>query len=203
MSCKDVPIKCKPSPARHVSPFWGFTAFTPTIPKLYWDVKSQEQRILRICDLLDKLICYSDYLGDNVEVNRQDIEALKRDFLRFKEHGFDDFYLQQVEKWISDNLQAIFQLATKQVFLGLTLDGYFVSYIPEGNAWDDVVFDTGATYDLDTYGRLMLYYPTDSNSDVWQSDMPDNTINARVAQLEQRVARNENTLYTPITEGDL
>lgn len=203
MSCKDVPIKCKPSPARYISPFWGFTAFTPTIPKLYWDVKSQEQRILRICDLLDKLICYSDYLGDNVELNRQDIETLKSEFEEFKEHGFDDFYLKQVEKWISDNLQTIFQLATKQVFFGLTLDGYFVSYIPEGNAWDDVVFDTGATYDLDTYGRLVLYYPTDSNSDIWQSDMPDNTINVRVAQLEQRVTRNEDALYTPITEGDL
>lgn len=164
MSCKDVPVKCKPSPARYVSPFWGFTAFTPTIPKLYWDVRSQEQRILRICDLLDKLICYSDYLGDNIELNRQDIETLKSEFEEFKEHGFDDYYLAQIEQWVNDNLEELYRLLVKQVYFGLTLDGHFVAYIPE--SWDDIVFDTGANYGNDSYGRLILRWDVDNSGET-------------------------------------
>ncbi len=167
MSCRDVPKKCNPSPARYISPFWGFTAFTPTIPKLYWNVKSQEQRILRICDLLDKLICYSDYLGDNIELNRSDIEELKSEFEEFKEHGFEDYYLDQIEKWVNDNLETLYHLLVKQVYFGLTLDGHFVAYIPE--SWDDIIFDTGMVFTDDTYGRLILRWDVDSGHDVQQT----------------------------------
>ena len=51
---------------RIIPSFAGFTEFTSSIPKLYWDVKSQEQRILAICKMLDKVICYADMLGENV-----------------------------------------------------------------------------------------------------------------------------------------
>ena len=163
MSCRDVPKKCHPEPARYISSFFGFSAFTPTIPKLYWNVKSQEQRILRICDLLDKLICYSDYLGDNVNLNRKDIEALKAEFLEFKEHGFDDYYLEQIEKWVNDNLETLYHLLVKQVYFGLTLDGRFIAYMPE--SWDDIIFDTGNVYGVDTYGRLILRWDVDESGE--------------------------------------
>ena len=154
MSCCDIPPKCKPGRGRYIFPFAGFTDFTPTIPKMYWDVHSQEQRIHRICDMLDKLICYADYLGDNVEINKEDIEALKSEFEEFKEHGFEDYYLEQIEQWVNDNLETLYALLVKQVYFGLTLDGHFVAYIPE--SWDDIFFDTGFDYSLDTYGRLIL-----------------------------------------------
>ncbi len=172
MSCKDVPKECNPSPARYISPFWGFTAFTPTIPKLYWNVKSQEQRILRICDLLDKLICYSDYLGDNVDLNREDIEALKTEFEEFKEHGFDDYYLAQIEQWVNDNLETLNHLLVKQVYFGLTYDGHFVAYIPE--SWDDIIFDTGINYGDDTYGRLILRWDVNNGHEVMQTPYEPN-----------------------------
>ena len=160
MSCRDVKPPC-PAPVRYVSPFWGFTEFSPTIPKLYWDVRSQEQRILRICDLLDKLICYSDYIGEKVNVNKEDIEWLKAEFEKFKESGFEDYYLEQIEKWVNDNLETLYKLLVKQVYFGLTLDGHFVAYIPE--SWDDIVFDTGMQYGLDTYGRLILRWDVDDS----------------------------------------
>ena len=59
--------------------FAGFTEFTPTVPKLYWDVESQEQRILALCKQLHKLICYIDYVGDKVVINHEEIEKLKYD----------------------------------------------------------------------------------------------------------------------------
>lgn len=53
--------------------FVGFTAFTPEVPKMYWNVKSQEQRILEICKHIDKLIAYADTLANRI--NDLDLET--------------------------------------------------------------------------------------------------------------------------------
>ena len=153
----------KPKPYRYVPPFFGFTAFTPTIPKLYWDVHSQEQRIHRICEMLDKIICYANFLGEKTDINIAEIEALKAEFKEFKEHGFEDYYLEQIEKWVNENLETLYHLLVKQVYFGLTLDGHFVAYIPE--SWDDIVFDTGMVYGNDEYGRLILRWDVDESGE--------------------------------------
>lgn len=140
----------------HIPPFAGFTEFTASIPKMYFDVKSQEQRILGICKMLDKLICYADMLGDQVNVDIEQIRELKALFEKFMESGFDDYYAAQVEKWISENLEFIYDHTIKQIYFGLTDDGYFVAYIPD--SWDDIVFDTIMNYSDPNYGALTLSY---------------------------------------------
>ena len=134
----------------------GFTEFTASIPKMYWDVKSQEQRILTICKQIHKLICYADMLGDKIEIDHADILELQRLFEQFQESGFDDYYAAQVEKWIDEHLQFIYDHTIKQIYFGLTLDGYFVAYIPE--SWDDITFDTIMNYSDPNYGCLTLSY---------------------------------------------
>lgn len=193
MSCADVPKACKPHRERYVPPFWGFTEFTPTIPKLYWDVRSQEQRILRICEMLDKLICYSDFLGDRIDLNREDIEFLKAEFEEFKEHGFEEYYLEQIEAWINANLAQIMHVLIRQVFFGLNEQGYFVAYIPD--SWDDIVFDTGMDYSLDTYGRLILRWDADSPYET-VVQVPEVVRPYDDAVLEQKVRNIMNTLYS-------
>lgn len=197
MPCCDVPPK-KPLPARQIPPFYGFTAFTPTIPKLYWDVKSQEQRILRICDLLDKLICYSDFLGEEINVTKDDIEFLKSEFEEFKEHGFEDYYLEQIEKWINDNLETILHVLIRQVYFGLNLEGRFIAIIPD--SWSDIVFDTGMVYELDTYGRLILRMDVDSPYDHVDQTPEVVRSSGQYTQLRRYVENIMHTLYT--TEGD-
>lgn len=162
MGCCNVPPSCTPTHQRAIFPFWGFTEFTPTIPKMYWDVRSQEQRILRICEMLDKLICYSDYLGDNLEITREDIEALKAEFEKFKESGFLDYYEKQLEEWIYENMPQIVGYAMRMVFFGCTDDGHFTAFIPD--SWNPITFDYGASYaDKNTYGHLILeMYVTDT-----------------------------------------
>lgn len=49
-----------------VLPFWGWTAYTPVIPKLYYDCISQEQSILNLWKCFDKLTHYADYLAENI-----------------------------------------------------------------------------------------------------------------------------------------
>lgn len=162
MSCRnskhDIPYKAGPIPG-----YLGFTEFTPVIPSLYWDVYSQEQRYHAICEELCKIISYSDFLGKKVNLNTQRIAELVAEFQKFKESGFYDYYAEQIEQWINDNLEWIFKTLAKQVFFGLTLDGYFVAYIPE--SWDDIVFDTGHVYGADTYGRLILRWDVDNSGE--------------------------------------
>lgn len=185
-----------------VPPFWSFTQFVPTIPKLYWNVRSQEQRILNLFELINKVICYADVLGENVNELYKMVDELRENL---ESPEFVEHCIELVQKWIDEHMPDIIGKVARIVYFGLTLEGNFVAYIPEGNAWDDVQFDTGADYALDTYGRLMLFYETDANSTVWQSENTQGVITQLIAQitdLERRVVHNEDTLYDPMLEGE-
>lgn len=139
-----------------IVPFWGYSAFTPTIPKLYWDVKSQEQRILNLFDLLNKLVCYANMLGVHINVTDSDVSNLKAEFEKLKDGKFWDMYEKKLKEWIDESLPDIIGQAAKMIFFGLTDDGYFCAYIPE--SWKDITFDTGAVFGQADYGRLVLKY---------------------------------------------
>lgn len=185
-----------------VPPFWHFTNYVPTVPKMYWQVRSQEQRILNLFELMNKVICYADALGENVNELYEKFNELED---KVNDPEFYKFLIELLQKWLDEHMPDILGNAMRIVYFGLTLEGYFVGYIPEGNAWDTVMFDTGANYELDTYGRLMLFYETDANSTVWQSEAPQGDVTqliAQIAELERRVTRNETTLYDPMLEGE-
>lgn len=144
-----------PAPAP-LAPF-GCWPYTMAIPKFYWDAESQEQRVKYLCMLYDKLMAYVDALKDNVNVDSEAIEELQEAFQKFMESGFDDYYAQQVAKWIAANLQKIVDAMTvSTVYFGLTDDGYFTAYYPL--SWKTVQFDTIADYSSDYYGCLVLLY---------------------------------------------
>ena len=139
--------------------FMDFTPGTWVIPKMYWDAFSIEQRWHAMCKMVSKLICYADDLGIRTDELTEIYTQLANDFEAFKEHGFDDYYRETIEQWVKDNIESLYALLVKQVWFGLTLDGHFVAYIPE--SWNDIIFDTGADYSLDTYGRLILRLDVD------------------------------------------
>ncbi len=184
--------------ARPIPPFWNFTQFVPTIPKLYWNVRSQEQRILNMFELLNKLICYTDYIAEEFSDDIEELDELAAEFEQFKESGFLDYYEQQLNEWIIEHMPDIISTYVRQVFFGLTLDGRFVAYIPVGSAWEDVIFDTGADYALDTYGRLILRYDVDQTYNVDQS--PEIVRPNAAVGLYRDVRNIKNTLYA--VDGD-
>ena len=144
-----------PAPAP-LAPFecWPYTM---VIPKFYWDAESPEQRVKYLCMLYDKLMAYVDALKDNANVDSEAIKELQDAFQKFMESGFNDYYAQQVEKWIAANLQKIIDAMTvSTVYFGLTDDGYFTAYYPL--SWKTVQFDTIADYSSDYYGCLVLLY---------------------------------------------
>ena len=137
-------------------PYGSFVLNTPTIPKFYWDVYSQEQRLKQICCELEKLMQYADMLGVNLNIDHEAIIELQEQFKKFMESGFFDYYAAQLEKWINDNMERIISKAIKMVFFGLTPDGYFCAYIP--SSWAGIMFDTVADYASENYGCLVLKY---------------------------------------------
>lgn len=139
-----------------IPPFVGFSLFTPEIPKLYWDVDSQEQRILKICEELQKLISYAESISEETNINTADIEKLKADYQYLITYGFDEYFADDVERWINEHMQNIISTAIKMVFFGLTKNGYFCAYIPD--SWEGITFSTILDFSDPNYGCLVLSY---------------------------------------------
>ena len=106
-------------------------------------------------------------------------------------HGKDDNLLKVLE--IEKNLDFIFKQVVTQIYFGLTLDGRFVAYIPE--SWNDIIFDTGMVYELDTYGRLILRWDVDSPYDN-VDQIPEVVRPYSDEELENKIRNIMNTLYS-------
>ena len=183
----------------------GWTQYTPVIPKLYWDVYSAEQRLKQLCLNFDKVEHYLDYISTlmnkwNIEFS----EEMQKELAEIWE-AVNNGLENAVHDWITENMNKIFTTIAKQIYFGLTLDGYFVAYIPEGNAWEDVIFDTGQVYDADDYGRLELFYPTDDNSDVWQESpyKDGGKLWHEIQDILARLSTDEAAIFDPIHESEV
>ena len=143
-------------------PFYAVWNYTPEIPNFYYNAKSQEQIVKYLCTEYDKLVHYCDMLSDSENETRDAVNKLTELFRKFQESGFDDYYKAQIESWIYAHMPNIISEAIKMVYFGLTLDGYFVAYIPE--SWKQIVFDTGAVYGTPEYGRLILSYDVSADA---------------------------------------
>lgn len=103
------------------------------------------------------------------------------EFDKFKAGEFDSFYEEQLSKWISDNLWQIYESFTKQIFFGLTDDGYFCAYVP--GSWSEIQFDTGAIYGTEEYGRLILRYAVNGQGVIdntgYDASVMSDTIDSR------------------------
>lgn len=137
------------------------------LPAVYDDSLSFYENVCKMVAKLNEVIEYANLSGPAMEDIQRQIDELKQQLDDFKEHGFDEYYKEQVVQWINDNLQYIMETVIRQVYFGLNLEGYFVAYVPE--SWSDIVFDTGAVYNLDTYGRLILRWDADSPETVNQT----------------------------------
>lgn len=131
--------------------------YTMVIPNFYWDIESPEQRIKYLCMLYDKLTAYIKCLGSNIDYNNNALKELQDAFNKFAESGFDEYYAEQVARWIGDNLNKIMNAMTAStVYFALSDDGFFTAYYPI--SWKTVQFDTFQDYSSDYYGHLVLSY---------------------------------------------
>ena len=137
------------------------------LPAVYDDSLSYYELLCKVIKKLNEVIDQNNEHSEAIIALQAALIQLRDEFEQFKESGFYDYYAEQIEKWIEDNLDDIFIRFLKvTVFFGLTLDGYFVAYIPK--SWEEISFDTGAVYSNDDYGRLILRYYVDSPHEVEQ-----------------------------------
>lgn len=140
---------------------------TPVIPKFYYDAYSQEEIIKELSKELDCLAKYAEYLGTNMNEDRSVIVEVAKTLNTLQAGGWFDLYASELEPWINENMERIISTAIKMVFFGLTDDGHFVAYIPD--SWDDIQFDTVLNYQNENYGRLVLrYYVNNETESVTQ-----------------------------------
>lgn len=131
----------------------------PVIPKLYWGALTQEERIRKLCHELHKICEYANTLGLAINLDHRIIAELEAEFEKFKKSGFDDYYREQLIAWINEHFAELVSAGLKQVFFGLTDDGYFCAYVPD--SWSEITFDTGAVFGRSDYGRLILRFEAD------------------------------------------
>lgn len=136
------------------------------LPAVYDDSLSYYELLCKIVAKVNEIIEIHNQENNNWEEIQKELDEINAWIEDFKEHGLDPYYQAQVEKWVTENLDYIFSHVVKQLFFGLSQDGYFVAYIP--NSWNDIVFDTGWNFGDDTYGRLILRYDVDSVHPVFQ-----------------------------------
>jgi hypothetical protein len=127
------------------------------LPAVYDDSLSYYELLCKVLHWLNKDVIPT--LNEHTEAITElasELTELKEAFDKFQESGFDDYYREQVQKWIDEHLRFIFNHITSTVFFGLTDDGYFCAYIPR--SWASIIFDTIVDYNDDNYGCLLLNY---------------------------------------------
>ncbi len=63
---------------------------------------------------------------------------------------------ESLRMWINNNLIELIGDAIRNVYFGLTNDGYFCAFIPQ--SWNWVTFSTVEDGDSELYGHLVLMY---------------------------------------------
>lgn len=94
-----------------------------------------------------------------VDEHEKEYEALKQMVDDLESGKWSDEFIESLLKWYRDNIVDIIGELIKQVFFGLTDDGYFVAYIPQ--AWSEITFGTTGLDDFPAgveYGHLTLSY---------------------------------------------
>ena len=133
--------------------------FSGSIPDIYWNIESEEQRYIWLCKRLCKLVEYSNAQTQVINANSADIEELAADLASMKETFADDFeayFKERICEWLLKNLDCIVGNAVKFVQFGLTNDGRFTAFITSN--WDFLQFDTIMNHASADFGKLKIIY---------------------------------------------
>ena len=146
-------------PGLALLPFFdAWLGFSGSIPDAYWNTWSEEQRFKWLSEQLCKLVEYSNCQTNQINANREDIEALAAELATIKEDFADDFeeyFKARICEWLQRNLACVIGNAVKFVQFGLTDSGRFVAYITDN--WDFLQFDTIMQPGED-FGKLKIVY---------------------------------------------
>lgn len=130
------------------------------LPAVYDDSLSYYELLCKVIDKLNELIEKDNEQSEVLNILIHEFEELRELFEKFQESGFNDYYKEQVIKWIDEHLHYIYRYTIKQIFFSLDDSGYLIAHVPKG--WEQIRFSTPLDYsDQSSYGRLCLTYAFD------------------------------------------
>lgn len=98
-------------------PFFDpFMIANPTLPKLYWEVKSPEQLIANLYCIVEALKDPINNTIEQVNENTETIEAIQTVIDSIQNGGYFDEYVDGLAKWIDENIQQLVARQSKYVF---------------------------------------------------------------------------------------
>lgn len=98
-------------------PFFNpFMIANPTLPKLYWEVKSPEQLIANLYCIIEALKDPINNTIEQVNENTEAIEAIQTVINSIQNGGYFDRYVDGLAKWIDENIQQLVARQSKYVF---------------------------------------------------------------------------------------
>lgn len=140
--------------------FEAWLGFSGSIPDIYWNTYSEEQRYKFLCKRIQMLVEFANELGININKNSKAIEELAEELASMKEdfaNEFEDYYKARICEWLNTQLTCLIGQAVKFVQFGLTNDGRLAIHIPTN--WKFLEFYTPMDYDdQTTYGKLCIKY---------------------------------------------
>lgn len=98
-------------------------------------------------------------LDDWKTEHESEYDALKKSVDDLESGNWSPEFVATLVHWYQENIIDIIGEMVKQVFFGITDDGYFIAYIPE--SWNDIIFGTTGLDDFPAgidYGHLTLSY---------------------------------------------
>lgn len=172
------------------------------LPAVYDDSLSYYELLAKVVDKLNEGLSATGKWATYIAENAEAIKELQDLFKKFQESGFNDYYAKQVAEWINNNLSYIYDHTIKQIYFGLTDDGYFCAYVPD--SWSDIEFDTGAMYGRSDYGRLILRYDVTNGQGVIDNTYHYSLANAKdndvINTLVKDVEHIGKTLWTAMSQ---
>ena len=123
------------------------------LPAVYDDSLSYYELLCKVTQKLNEVIeMFNSSMGSVADL----YEKLNELYQYIHGLPFEEQIQNAVRNWVDKNLDYIFTHLAKQVFFGLTSDGYFCAYVPY--SWAQIKFDTGAVWGTEQYGRLILRF---------------------------------------------
>ena len=106
-----------------------------------------------------ELDAHTDQIQSWIDTHEEQYNELKELVDKLYAGEFSPEFVTSLINWYKDNIIDIIGEMVKQVYFGVTDDGYFVAYIPE--SWNDIIFGTSGLDDFPSgvdYGHLTLSY---------------------------------------------
>ena len=128
--------------------------YPPTIPKFYWDVKSQEQRIKTMCCYINSLVEYVDALNMQDAKNYADLHALIQATKTELEQLIAELTLGQLQWDCQTGTYEPTQTAQRDMFNDVTVHAIDVSDLAGLN----LTVDELATCGLNVRGLAVMSY---------------------------------------------